>query len=47
MGKRAFESLLSPFQISGVKLRNRMVKAPMGMRYAGERDGYVNDRFLA
>jgi len=42
-----FKTLLSPFQIKNLNLKNRMVKAPMGMRYAGERDGYVNETYMA
>jgi len=43
MAARRFKKLCSPFQIGNVKLRNRMVKSPQGMRYA-EKDGYVNER---
>ena len=37
------ETLLSPFQIRGVKLKNRMVKSPAATRYV-EEDGYVTEK---
>ncbi len=43
--KRQFEKLLEPIEISGVKLKNRMVKPGQGMRYA-DKEGYMTDRLL-
>ena len=39
----SFEKLCSPFQIRGLKLKNRMVKAPQGMGYC-DKDGYITER---
>jgi len=41
--KDKFKMLCSPFQIRDMKLRNRMVKAPQGLRY-NEKEGFVNDK---
>jgi 2,4-dienoyl-CoA reductase (NADPH2) len=38
-----FKMLCSPFQIRDMKLRNRIVKAPQGLRY-NEKEGFVNDK---
>lgn len=41
-----YAHLFSPFDLAGVKLRNRLVMAPMSTEYAGE-DGSVQPRHLA
>lgn len=43
--QRKFEKLLSPFQIKGVKLQNRMIKAPQAMLYA-DKEGYITEKVI-
>jgi len=45
VSEKKFEKLLSPLDIGGVRLKNRMVKPPQGINFCAE-DFTVNDRYL-
>jgi 2,4-dienoyl-CoA reductase-like NADH-dependent reductase (Old Yellow Enzyme family) len=45
--KSAFKNLLSPIEIKGVEIKNRIVMAPMNTVMSLDNRGYVNEQILA
>jgi len=45
--KKGFENLLSPMEIKGVQIRNRIALAPMNTLMSMDNRGYVNEQVLA